>query len=159
MEMKNTLIAWQVTFVSSLYISSKSTIKENMEVMIREYPKFLNIQFILLTKRFALYSYVVTVKRAHFRMVCNKALSDSADAVWWTHIRWTKGKSREQNSLIFLIQMLLRQKDLVSVNCWTSYTPQTQEYTSGIWPKRIYNPVTAMGFLAMFTFQLDNTKR
>ena len=25
-------------------------------------------------------------------------------------------------------------------------------------PKRIYNPVTAMGFSAMFTFQLDNTK-
>ena len=27
-----------------------------------------------------------------------------------------------------------------------------------IWPKRIYNPITAMGFLAMFTSQLDNTK-
>ena len=26
-------------------------------------------------------------------------------------------------------------------------------------PKRIYNPITAMGFLAMFTFQLDNIKR
>ena len=26
-------------------------------------------------------------------------------------------------------------------------------------PKRIYNPITAMGFSAMFTFQLDNTKR
>ena len=23
-------------------------------------------------------------------------------------------------------------------------------------PERIYNPITAMGFLAMFTFQLDN---
>jgi hypothetical protein len=23
----------------------------------------------------------------------------------------------------------------------------------------IYNPITAMGFLAMFTFQLDSTKR
>ena len=27
-----------------------------------------------------------------------------------------------------------------------------------ILPERIYNPITAMGFLAMFTFQLDNTK-
>ena len=26
-------------------------------------------------------------------------------------------------------------------------------------PKRIYNPITAMEFSAMFTFQLDNTKR
>ena len=26
-------------------------------------------------------------------------------------------------------------------------------------PKRIYNPIKAIGFLAMFTFQLDNTKR
>ena len=26
-------------------------------------------------------------------------------------------------------------------------------------PERIHNPITAMGFLAMFTFQLDNTKR
>ena len=25
-------------------------------------------------------------------------------------------------------------------------------------PERIYNPITAMGFSAMFTFQLDNTK-
>ena len=25
-------------------------------------------------------------------------------------------------------------------------------------PKRIYHPITAMGFSAMFTFQLDNTK-
>ena len=24
--------------------------------------------------------------------------------------------------------------------------------------ERIYNPITAMGFLAMFTFELDNTK-
>ena len=26
-------------------------------------------------------------------------------------------------------------------------------------PERIYNPITAMGFSAMFNFQLDNTKR
>jgi hypothetical protein len=26
-------------------------------------------------------------------------------------------------------------------------------------PERIYNPITAMGFSAMLTFQLDNTKR
>ena len=25
--------------------------------------------------------------------------------------------------------------------------------------ERIYNPIMAMGFSAMFTFQLDNTKR
>ena len=25
-------------------------------------------------------------------------------------------------------------------------------------PERIYNPITAMGFLAMFTYQPDNTK-
>ena len=28
-----------------------------------------------------------------------------------------------------------------------------------ILPERIYNPITAMGFSAMLTFQLDNTKR
>ena len=27
------------------------------------------------------------------------------------------------------------------------------------WSERIYNPITAMGFSAMFTFQLDNNKR
>ena len=27
------------------------------------------------------------------------------------------------------------------------------------WPKPIYNPITTMGFLAMFTSQLDNTMR
>jgi hypothetical protein len=27
------------------------------------------------------------------------------------------------------------------------------------WPECTYNPITAMGFSAMFTFQLDNTKR
>ena len=26
-------------------------------------------------------------------------------------------------------------------------------------PQGIYNPITEMGFSAMFTFQLDNTKR
>ena len=33
------------------------------------------------------------------------------------------------------------------------------ETCSQTWPKLIYNPITAMGFWAMFTFQLDNTKR
>ena len=28
-----------------------------------------------------------------------------------------------------------------------------------VMPERIYNPIMAMGFSAMFTFQLDNTKR
>ena len=27
------------------------------------------------------------------------------------------------------------------------------------WHEHIYNPITTMGFSAMFTFQLDNTKR
>ena len=31
-----------------------------------------------------------------------------------------------------------------------------KEYTL---PERIYKPITAMGVSAMFTFQLDNTKR
>ena len=30
---------------------------------------------------------------------------------------------------------------------------------STAWPKPIYNPITTMGFLAMFTSQLDNTMR
>ena len=33
------------------------------------------------------------------------------------------------------------------------------QYTINSMPESIYNPITAMGFLAMFTFQLDNTKR
>ena len=35
-----------------------------------------------------------------------------------------------------------------NVSCWNKPIPE-----------RIYNPITAMGFSAMFTFQLDNTKR
>jgi hypothetical protein len=35
--------------------------------------------------------------------------------------------------------------------------PQVSTYR--VLPERIYNPITAMGFSAMFTFQLDNTKR
>ena len=37
--------------------------------------------------------------------------------------------------------------------CW--------EFVGGttLGPERIYSLITAMGFLAMFTFQLDNTKR
>ena len=35
-----------------------------------------------------------------------------------------------------------------------SVTTQTK-----LMPKRIYNPITTMGFSKMFTFQLDNTKR
>ena len=33
------------------------------------------------------------------------------------------------------------------------------EASSGEEPKHIYNPITAMGFLKMFAFQLENTKR
>ena len=32
------------------------------------------------------------------------------------------------------------------------------KYKLDIKPERIYNPITAMGVSAMFTFQLDNTK-
>ena len=35
------------------------------------------------------------------------------------------------------------------------FTPTTYLYL----PERIYNPITAKWFSAMFTFQLDNTKR
>ena len=44
---------------------------------------------------------------------------------------------------------------------WMYYTYGENIYTSvsSTQPERIYNPITAMGFLAMFTFQLDITKR
>ena len=32
-------------------------------------------------------------------------------------------------------------------------------FVLAIMPERIYNPITAMGFSTMFTFQLENTKR
>ena len=32
------------------------------------------------------------------------------------------------------------------------------DFNTRTMPERIYNPITTMGFLAMFTFQLDNTK-
>ena len=40
--------------------------------------------------------------------------------------------------------------------CWLTWTHKGIIETL---PERIYNPITAMGFSAMFTFQLDNTKR
>ena len=39
------------------------------------------------------------------------------------------------------------------------YDSDMAQWTQMIKLERIYNPITAMGFLAMFTFQLDNTKR
>ena len=33
-----------------------------------------------------------------------------------------------------------------------------ENWTFAILPERIYNPIKAMGFSAMFNFQLDNTK-
>jgi hypothetical protein len=33
------------------------------------------------------------------------------------------------------------------------------QYKKDLLPECVYNPITAMGFSAMFTFQLDNTKR
>ena len=36
---------------------------------------------------------------------------------------------------------------------------KSNRFKKGIIPERIYNPITAIGFSAMFTFQLDNTKR
>ena len=47
-------------------------------------------------------------------------------------------------------------------SCWPTW--KNNHYRNGVytyrgaWPERIYNPITAMVFLAMFTFQLDNTK-
>ena len=40
------------------------------------------------------------------------------------------------------------------------YLPQNtlSKKASKAKPERIYNPITAMGFSAMFNFQLDNTK-
>ena len=43
-----------------------------------------------------------------------------------------------------------------NTHVWKKYLDQLQ---SPPMPERIYNPITAMGFSAMFTFQLDNTKR
>ena len=40
-----------------------------------------------------------------------------------------------------------------SDNLWFS------DYFSTTMPEHIYNPIRAMGLLAMFTFHLDNTKR
>jgi hypothetical protein len=48
-------------------------------------------------------------------------------------------------------------------NFWSNWADQLNK----IWgifacttrPERISNPITAMGFSAMFTFQLDNTKK
>ena len=34
-----------------------------------------------------------------------------------------------------------------------------QAFVDQVMPERTYNPITAMGFSALFTFQLDNTKR
>ena len=36
--------------------------------------------------------------------------------------------------------------------------PRMIELACKMLPERIYNPITAMGFSAMFTSQLDNTK-
>ena len=49
----------------------------------------------------------------------------------------------------------LSQKITISVNKMTFFVH------GGILknPERIYNPITAMGFSAMFTYQQDNTKR
>ena len=52
-----------------------------------------------------------------------------------------------ENSLIFSIKEQVENPQLL------------KNSQLDIVPERIYNPITAMGFLAMFTFQLDNTKR
>ena len=52
-------------------------------------------------------------------------------------------------------------KDL-QVSCYPKFWIIYKEIISQtcvVVPERIYNPITAMGFSAMFTFQLDNTKR
>ena len=45
----------------------------------------------------------------------------------------------------------------------TAFSPKISQIIGrfgqmGQMPERIYNPITAMGVSAMFTFQLDNTK-
>ena len=43
---------------------------------------------------------------------------------------------------------------------WSNLWTMEQKYSLTTLPERIYNPIAAMGFSAMFyTFQLDNTKR
>ena len=44
--------------------------------------------------------------------------------------------------------------DAIHIKLFSVYS-----YDQKTLPERIYNPITAMGFSAMFTFQLDNTKR
>jgi hypothetical protein len=48
------------------------------------------------------------------------------------------------------------QQDSSTLHCWTICCLNQRGKTL---PERIYNPITAMGFSAMFTFKLDNTKR
>ena len=47
------------------------------------------------------------------------------------------------------------QQDVIDFTNTSSYV--FRDVTTG--PEHIYNPITAMGFSAIFTFQLDNTKR
>ena len=49
-------------------------------------------------------------------------------------------------------------KQIVYVTKWSLKT-DSRYVTNPSLPERIYNPIMAMGFSAMFTFQLDNTKR
>ena len=44
-------------------------------------------------------------------------------------------------------------------SCRASDASSIQKRVWASKPEHIYNPITAMGFSAMFTFQLDNTKR
>ena len=46
-----------------------------------------------------------------------------------------------------------------TLQVWVPYCIYTDYGHKKAKPERIYNPITAMGFSAMFTFQLDNTKR
>ena len=58
---------------------------------------------------------------------------------------------------------LILSNEVAVKQCPLSYTVYQTESRDlevvYVLPEHIYNPITVMGFSAMFTFQLDNTKR
>ena len=77
--------------------------------------------------------------------------------VWYNHIGM-------KSSLKWHFQSYILQCKKAGLSCKWYWLLDTRLFlqlanAKPIIPKRIYNPITAMGFSAMFTFQLDNTKR
>ena len=62
---------------------------------------------------------------------------------------------------------ILRSQKLDDIETWNQQKKGQQDVSLIVFqfihkyikPERIYNPITAMGFSAMFTFQLDNSKK